>query len=167
MESYRLALQGEQDKSNLFRVHGALGDALMVSGQAVAAVREYQQALELAASEDLGVNPRSVMRYLAWLQATSDQEGARNAAAALPLARRLVEIDSQEKNRGSLPASLSVLAAACAEAGRFDQAVSVATRAIELAESTGQVQQALRFRRHLEFYRAARPYRQNGSEFAN
>ena len=164
VESYRRALEGEQDKSNLFRVHAALGDAMMVGGQAVAAVGEYQQSLALTAGGDLGVDPRSVMRYLAWLEATSDQDGARNAVEALRLAGRLVTIDSQAKYRDDLPASLSVLAAAHAEAGRFADAVSIANQAAGLAESAGQMELAARLRHHLEFYRASKPYRQIGSE---
>lgn len=165
VENYLQALKGESDSSNLFRVHAALGDALMVAGgQAMRAVAEYQLALNLAERENLPVDARSVMRYLAWLRATSDQAGARNAVEALRLAGRLVAIDSQAKYRDALPASLSVLAAACAEGGRFADALSQAKQAVAQAESAGQAELAARIRRQIEFYQAGRPYRQNGAE---
>ena len=54
---------------------------------------------------------------------------------------------------------LEVVAAAQAEVGRFDQAVTTAERALALARAAGQEALATRLPQALAGYRAGRPYR--------
>ena len=55
---------------------------------------------------------------------------------------------------------LGTLAAACAEAGRFDQAVSWAEKSRELASSAGNQMIADRSAKLAEEFRAGRPFHQ-------
>jgi hypothetical protein len=52
------------------------------------------------------------------------------------------------------------LAAACAEAGRFDEAIENAQKAITLAEAARQTDVAATNRKHLLRYRAHQPVRE-------
>jgi hypothetical protein len=52
----------------------------------------------------------------------------------------------------------STLAAAYAEAGRFPDAVAACERAIQLARSAGDLEQAGAFARQLACYREGRPF---------
>ena len=55
---------------------------------------------------------------------------------------------------------LGTLAAAYAEAGRFDDAAATAENARDLALSAGQTEVAEKNRKLLELYRAGQPYRE-------
>lgn len=57
------------------------------------------------------------------------------------------------------PALLDALAAAYAEAGRYDEAVTVAVRGAEAADRLGQQQLAATVRTRADLYRARQPHR--------
>ena len=59
---------------------------------------------------------------------------------------------------------LDTLAAAYAEAGRFDAAVETAERARTLAKSAGHAEQAQKLEMRLALYRARRAYRMPAPE---
>jgi len=56
------------------------------------------------------------------------------------------------------------LAASLAEAGRFDEAVSTARRAVELATAAGQADVAEAIRARLRLYEENKPYHESRSE---
>lgn len=92
-------------------------------------------------------------RRLSWLLSTSIDPAARDGAEALrvigPLARQIGD-----------PYDLDVMAAALAESGRFDEAVSAAERGAELAASRGQPGVEHLLREHVASYAAGRPIRE-------
>ncbi len=90
---------------------------------------------------------------LAWILATSANDARRDATRALELARSAVKLTGERD-----PLILDVLAAAYAEAGRFDDAVATAQRAIELARAAGRDKWIETMRRHLEHYRGNEPW---------
>ncbi len=90
---------------------------------------------------------------LAWLLATCPKADVRNGAEALRLASTACEAAGQPH-----PGLLDTLAAALAEAGRFDEAVSTATRAADLAAGAGQTQLAEAIRARGQLYAARQPY---------
>jgi len=55
---------------------------------------------------------------------------------------------------------MGTLAAAYAELGRFDAAITTAEKAQALAEASGQTDLAWKNRQLLDHYRARRPYRE-------
>jgi tetratricopeptide (TPR) repeat protein len=78
----------------------------------------------------------ALLNDIAWTLATNPNASMRNGVEAIELARRAVQLSN-----GREPAVLGTLAAACAEAGRFAEAVQTAHQALELA--TRQNKQSL------------------------
>jgi tetratricopeptide (TPR) repeat protein len=78
--------------------------------------------------EQFKINPdeTGLLGVWAWQLATCPDERFRNGEKAIELAQK-----DCEKTNWKIPADLSTLAAAYAEAGRFDDAVKMQTRAIE------------------------------------
>jgi hypothetical protein len=93
-------------------------------------------------------------RALAWTLATAPEDGVRDGARALALARRL-----ERGTQGQDPAALDVLAAALAETGETVAAAEVALRAARQYRSAGRVAEALVVEGRLALYRAGRPFR--------
>jgi hypothetical protein len=70
----------------------------------------------------------------------------------MALARQAVELTTRD------PSALDALAAACAAAGRFDEAVSAASEAAATARRAGAAQQLADIERRLALYRSTKPY---------
>ncbi|MEW6197057.1 MAG: tetratricopeptide repeat protein [Planctomycetota bacterium] len=92
---------------------------------------------------------------LAWLLATCPKAEVRNGAEALLLASNACLAAGQPP-----PGLLDTLAAALAEAGRFDEAVTTATRAADLAAGARQTELAEAIRARAQLYAARQPYRE-------
>jgi tetratricopeptide (TPR) repeat protein len=103
-----------------------LGLALLQTGETKRAVAHLEKALDV----DPGHMNAEV--NLAWVLATSPDDSLRNGARAVQLAEDVM-------NRAGHPNAivLRALAAAYAEAGRFNDAVTTAQQAIEIAKATG------------------------------
>jgi tetratricopeptide (TPR) repeat protein len=109
------------------------------------AANDYRQAIRL--DDELG----RAYQGAAWLMATSPNEQFRNPALALQAAQKAVELDGRDDFR-----YLDTLAAALANAGQYEQAITQATAAAEAAPDEQQA--AIEQRRKL--YEANQPYRQ-------
>ena len=146
--------------SGLARSHAAKGDAGTAASQLARAVTlagkttegraelalQYarsaaalgQRGLQAAAigllREGLARLPASarINNDLAWMLATAPDPDLRNGAEAVEFARRAVELTG-----GDSCNELDTLAAAYAEAGRYDEAITTAERALEIARRTG------------------------------
>jgi spermidine synthase len=92
---------------------------------------------------------------LAWLLATSSDDKIRNPSRAVEFAETASRL-TDYKN----PGTLDTLAAAYAAAGRFHQAIETAEKAIRLAEAQGNKELAAEIQKHLQLYRAGKPYRE-------
>jgi len=112
------------------------------------AVQYYNMAIEADPDYDLP------MFNLAFLLATCVDEELRDPRQAVRLAERACRLVNRPN-----AVRLSILAAAYAATGRFDEAVTVAHVAIQRAEAAGDVDQARQLRRHLELYQDRSPYR--------
>ncbi|MEN8162656.1 MAG: tetratricopeptide repeat protein [Acidobacteriota bacterium] len=114
-------------------------------GNRPGAVVAYEQALALDGSH------RSAANNLAWILATSPEPELRKGERAVLLAERVVAV-------GASASTLDTLAAALAEAGRFDEAVAVMDRALGMTGSaSGDFEADLVARRAL--YVRERPFR--------
>lgn len=129
------------------RVAALLAVQYQAAGQFAAAVAAYDTALALSPqSPDLYNN-------LAWLLAACGDASVRNGPRAVQLAERACQLTQSQQ-----PFLLGTLAAAYAEAGRFEDAVITAQKAIDLAKAAGQTELATRNAELLERYRSHKPY---------
>ena len=90
---------------------------------------------------------------LAWLLATSSDPSLRNGQESVLLAEQA----SRLSGRNSL-LILRILAAAYAEAGRFDEARDTAHQALQAADNQGNVVLSDVLRKEIALYEAGRPY---------
>lgn len=109
---------------------------------------EYRRAIELY-DEVLDVYPDDMVGVfnLAWLLATCPDKKLRNPARAVQLAETPCKLTGRPE-----VLHLSVLAAAYAEAGRFDAAVATVKDAIQQAQAIGDTPLVQQLNRRLELY---------------
>ncbi len=119
-------------------------------GDTAQAIEHYQQGLRGQPDSPDALN------NLAWIRATSANAAFRNGDEAVRLARRACELTGQRQ-----PVMLGTLAAAWAEAGRFDEAIAAAQKARDLAQATGQDDLARKNQTLLELYQSHRPYHES------
>ncbi len=106
--------------------HANLAAKLERSGKVAEAIAHYQEALHLVPDQP------DVLNNLAWLLATCPDPKVRNGTQAVALAQRACEQSQDHKT-----IYLGTLAAAYAEAGRFDDAITTAQKACALASESG------------------------------
>ena len=93
---------------------------------------------------------------LSWIYATCENKNFRNSIEAVGLAEKLCNLTGYNQ-----PLALDALAAAYAEAGRFDEAVATAQKALKLVLEHGPKELALNLKKRLHLYRTGCPYRQH------
>lgn len=126
-----------------------LGSALAASGNTHEAMAQYKQALQIHP-----VYP-DAQDSLARLFATLPPAKGGNPTQAVVLAEAACSITSNQ-----VAPYLDTLALTYAAAGRFDEAVATAEKALDLARAAGQTQLAEQIQRQLEMYRGERRYRE-------
>ena len=128
--------------------HFVLGSACLATKRLEQALANFKEALRLAPDTP------ECMNALAWIYATSPQPGLRNGAEAVRLAEAACKITKRQQT-----ATLDTLAAAYAEAGRFDEAIKTTEEIRALAISAHDTNTVDTARQRLELYKAGRPYR--------
>lgn len=125
-----------------------LAAAYVRLGRGSEAIPQLEQAVR--------IRPDSLpaLSRLAWLLATLPQSEGGDAARAVSLAQRACEFTGNP-----VAADLDLLAVAYAAAGRFDDAVATAQKAIDLARSSSEPALAREIEGRLELYRNGRAYR--------
>jgi tetratricopeptide (TPR) repeat protein len=180
---YEQALRIQPDSTE---AHNNLGYALLRLGKVPEAVGQYEQALRLkpdsaearynlgTALLQLGKVPEAIAQYrealwlrpdwppalsrLAWILATDRKASLRNGAEAVQSGERLCEITGYRQAD-----ALDALAAAYAEVGRFNDAIQVAQKAVELANAAGQRDLVGHIQERLKLYQAGSPYREGSA----
>ena len=136
----------------------SLGDLYVLDGQMQKAVPNFEKAMELSpyVVELLKKNyPFEVPDNVAWHLATNPDARIRNGPRAVELAERVCNLTQWEN-----PVCLGTLAAAYAEAGRFDEAIATAQKACALAEKSDSPPGLLQKNQELlRLYRTHKPYR--------
>ncbi len=186
-EAIEHLVQALRIKPDYAEAHNNIGNALFAAGRIEDAIAQYQQALSIKpdyteAHNNLGValfllgkaeeasthfeqalrsqpDFADVQRNLAWLLATLPPAEGGDPIRAVALAERACALTGNQ-----VPPYLDTLAAAYAAAGRFDDAIATAQKAIELARAAGQLQTASEIEAHLQLYRSGRPLRQAGNK---
>ena len=141
----RRAVSAEPKRADFRR---GLAMALIGCGRDQEAVKVLQQGVSASPN-----NPQLAI-MLARLLVTSSNDQVRHGGQALVLMQRWAAA-----TRRSNVAVLDVLACACAEVGRFDQAVATAREAIRLARARGRRALLERLEAHLAEFEAGRPWR--------
>jgi tetratricopeptide (TPR) repeat protein len=126
-----------------------LAAALARQGRTKEAMENYRVAKNVPTNAP----DYDVMNNLAWVLAASPLPENRDGAKAVELAMRARELDPSQQ-----PVIIGTLAAAYAEAGRFDDAVAAAQQAHDLALAQGAKELAARNQELLELYRAHKAY---------
>ncbi len=180
MEHYREAIRL---KPGLFDAHNNLGVALEAAGQPEEAKAHYLEALRIQPdfarphtnlgnwyaargefaeaiqhyAEVTRLRPEAAepVNRLARVLATCPEVRFRDAAKAVKLAEWACAVTKQAD-----PRMLDTLAAAYAEAGRFEEAVETATKALRVAEAREQSQLAVGIQERIALYASAKPFRE-------
>jgi tetratricopeptide (TPR) repeat protein len=124
-----------------------LGSALLQKGSLDEAIAHYQKAVQN--------KPDSVdvLNNLAWLLATCPDAHVRDGVQAVKYAGRACELTHY-----GVTVFVGTLAAAYAEAGRYDDAMAAAQKACALATAAGERELLERNQKLLVLYRAHQPY---------
>jgi tetratricopeptide (TPR) repeat protein len=130
----------------------AAGAAALKRADYVGAAAHYREALRLYPMWAAAAND------LAWVLGTAPEASVRDGKEAV----RLAELAVQEIGEERKAAVLDTLAAAYAEAGRFEQAVTTAREAIRLAEAAGDASTCDALRARMKLYQARQAYRDSG-----
>lgn len=134
------------------RIRGELGHAFFGAGRYGEAIAEYRAALRLHGRVVAADGSMLWANNLAWVLAAGPDARWRDGAEAVRWAERAC---IAERNEDVM--TLDTYAAALAEAGRFEEALNISQRIIELAAARPAVVAETRSR--IELYRGARPYR--------
>lgn len=130
------------------KAHNNLAVALVRKGRMAQAITHYNKVLEIEPDHDKALNS------LAWLLATQPDAKLRDGARAVSLATR-----ANERTGGNNPLVLRTLAAALAEAGRYEDALQTAQLGLERATAQENQSVARGLRDDMELYKARKPVR--------
>ena len=133
--------------------HVTLALALMKNGRTGEAVSELNRALQLAPEKV------SALNSLAWVLATATDNSVRDGKRAVQLAERATALAGNNN-----AAILHTLAAAYAEAGRFDEALQTARRAMKLASQVDNNAVYNAIRDELPLYELGLPYHETANK---
>ena len=145
VEQYTALLQMIPDDPEC---HRRIADLLTTQKQVIDAIAHYREAIRLDPYQEEAIN------NLAWIYASNPQSEIRNGKEAVALATRACELTGRKQ-----PLFLGTLAAAYAEAGRFDEAVRTAMEAASVARANGSAEIAATNERLKQLYAEKRTYR--------
>jgi tetratricopeptide (TPR) repeat protein len=142
IRDYSLAIRFEPKNAAAYTNRG---DAHCDRGSYAQAAKDYQMAMKL--------DPRlgRAWQSAAWLMATCPQKQFRNARLALEAAEKAIELDGSDDHL-----YLETLAAAQANAGKFEQAKQTIIKVIEMAP----IDETERYQACLALYEKNQPYRE-------
>lgn len=130
-------------------IYAQIGLALASRGKVKEAVTHYRESLRL--QPDMP----EVLNNFAWILATSADASLRDGKEAVQFAQRACELTGNQQTL-----LIGTLAAAYAEAGRFEDAQKTAEQAIALAAKNGETDLAEKNRELLRLYQAGKPHRE-------
>ncbi len=144
-------------KPDFADAHSSLGFALFNHGEMSAAMVEYRAAVHLQPALESGYNDfcsQLDLNNLAWTLATSPDPAQRDGARAVGIAEEVCA-----KTQNHITIFVGTLAAAYAEAGRFDEAVATGQKACALAAENGDTGLLKKNQELVSRYQSHRPYR--------
>jgi tetratricopeptide (TPR) repeat protein len=133
----------------LAAAHYNFARALLGRRQPHEAGRQFAEALRLHPDWP------TALKDFAWMLATHPDPAVRSPGRAIDFAERAVQLAGREQ-----PALLDVLAAAFAAAGRFDEAIATAERALSLVPTGDPDRVSAGIAARLAEYKRGKPYRE-------
>ncbi len=147
--------EAEHELRRVLRSRPALDGVWKNLGRVFTQQGRFREALELFREWRARVPDRpEAALSLAWLLATCPDARVRDGAKAFRLAEAACRAGGYRS-----PGALGVLAAACAEEGRYEEAMGYARKAFRLARESGMNELVRWIEEQLGFYRTGRPYR--------
>ncbi|MGO9002320.1 MAG: tetratricopeptide repeat protein [Limisphaerales bacterium] len=147
---YQKALQIKPDYAE---AHINLANALLKKGRVAEAITHLQKNLQIKPDSP------GVLNNLAWRLATCPDAHIRDGVQAVKYAERACELTHH-----GVTILVGTLAAAYAEAGRFDDAIAAAQKACALAAAAGEPDLLEKNRKLLDLYRAHLPYHEEAEK---
>jgi protein O-mannosyl-transferase len=129
-----------------------LARCLFRRGRVNEAVAHLKETLRIAPDDDYA------QANLAWVLATSPDASLRDGTKALELAKNLTERPGHANDANAIQV-LQILAAACAETGRFPEAVRTAQQALQLAIAQNNAALTESLQSNIDNYRRNLPWR--------
>jgi len=146
IEQYEEVMRLNPDRP---RVHYNLANALARVGRFPEAIAQYEFALQINPDDALAQN------NLAWLLATRPPAEGANPVRAVALAERVCKLSDNRVAR-----YLDTLAAAYAAAGRFNDAMATAEKAVAVARASNESSLGEKIEGRLQLYRDGHAYHQ-------
>jgi tetratricopeptide (TPR) repeat protein len=138
------------------RIDANQPDVYIDLGTAYSQLDKYEPAIQnWTKAAELKPNSAEVLNNLAWLLATAGDVSAQDADRTIELAQRACELTGYKE-----PVPLDTLAAAYAAAGRFDDAVTTANKAVDAAKAMGRESIVGEIQERIELYQTGQRYRQ-------
>jgi len=142
---FRAALATSPDSAN---ARLRLGTILMAQGDTRGGLEKLREALRLKPDWP------ELLNDLAWILATNPRPEFRNSSEAVQFAEKACQLTGFKRAM-----FVGTLAAAQAEAGRYDEAVRTAQRAYDIATAAGDKQLAETNLKLIDLYRTGKPFR--------
>jgi eukaryotic-like serine/threonine-protein kinase len=127
----------------------SLAELLQVEGKEMEAKEVYREMIKRS-HNFVDSNSVGPLEVLAWLMATSNDPDLRDGLSAIAFAERAVAMTNRKR-----ASALATLAAAYAEAGQFDKAVTTQQEALALARTEARMER-------LRLYQSKSPARDHG-----
>ncbi len=132
---------------NLLNAHYYMGAVFHLQNRLNEAVQEFRRVLQLKPDRV------DVMNMLARIISVNKDAGFYDPNEAVSLAEKACQASNYQQ-----PEFLDTLSIAYSAAGRFQEAVETADKAIKLAEASGRMELAQEIQAHLNLYKARQPY---------
>ena len=127
-----------------------MGRTLLRQGHDIEALPHFHGALQIDPDN------YQMLIYTARVLAADENSQVRNGREAFTLADRADKLSGQAQS-----VSLDTLAMACAEIGRFDEALQMQQQAIDLAHAAGQKEDIAALQQRLQVYKNHQPWRES------
>ena len=131
-----------QQEPNQPQLHRNLGSLFLQQENFERAIYHFNMALQFKPDWPEALN------YLAWLKTAYEKEDFYDPDGAVNLALRACEL-TEYKN----PVMLNILSSAYAATGKLPQAIEIVQKALDLAQSAGQLQMVSEIQGRLELYK--------------
>lgn len=136
-------------KPDLAAAHRGLADLLLAKGRFRDALAQYREVIKFEP------NSAEVLGRTSWLLATHNDPQVRNGPAAVQFGEKACQLTGYAQ-----PQPLNALAAAYAEVGKFDLAVSTEQKALDIARARNQANLIPMTETLLKLYQSGKPYRE-------